>query len=220
MTVGSLWEVVGGVDTGGIIVRTGKELSSEKTSSRLSTGALVKEEALVDGRLLYVKMEGVGPGKGWVSLSVKEKSLLIPCKESKKTQVSLQTNEVTTESVSEWNGPPSDAEWRAKLSHMEYEILRHGGTEAPGSHEYNNFFPKSGHFVCAGCGLALYSCNAKFPDGCGWPCWDECLHSKQIGCHVGASGAGSVYEIHCARCEGHLGHVFFGERHTPKNERH
>lgn len=220
MTVGSLWEVVGGEGTGGIIVRMGRELSSEKTSSRLATGAIVKEEALVDGRLHYAKIKGVGPGKGWVSVSIKEKSLLIPCNGSQKTQVTVEVHDVTTDSLSEWKGPPSDEEWRAKLSHVEYQILRQGGTEPPGSHEYDNYFPKSGHFACAGCGLALYSCDAKFRDGCGWPCWDQCLHSTQLGCHVGATGGGSVYEIHCARCEGHLGHVFFGEWHTPKNERH
>lgn len=218
MVVGSTWKVVGGEGTGGIIVRKGKELSSEQATSRLAVGSLVREEALVGLRLLYVKMTGSGPEKGWVSLSIKDKSLLVPHQLSD-VQCPPKT-EANHEKSSEWKGPFSEEEWASKLSPPEYQILRCGGTDPFGVHPYVHMFPPNGHFVCAGCGLALYSATAKFRD-CGWPAWDKCFHSKKFGCHVGVTSVGgAVFEIHCARCDGHLGHVFFGEGHTEANERH
>lgn len=116
-----------------------------------------------------------------------------------------------------------DAEWKSELSPKAFQILRQRGTEPPGSHEYNSFLPNAGHFACAGCGLALYSASSKFASNCGWPVFDKCYTSEDIGCHVGtrSDGTGSL-EIYCPRCNGHLGHVFFdafseqnqnGERH-------
>jgi len=72
-----MWEVIGGTGLGGIIVREGKDLKSTQAADRLSTGALVKEESLVDGRLQYTRVTGTGPDKGWVSLKLKDKDLLI-----------------------------------------------------------------------------------------------------------------------------------------------
>lgn len=109
----------------------------------------------------------------------------------------------------------SKAEWRKRLSPEAFQILRNGGTESPGSHQYIRFFPKKGYFACGGCQLPLYSVDSKFRDS-GWPAYDKCFYSEQQGCHVATRGA----EILCSRCHGHLGHVFFGERHTPTNERH
>jgi len=62
---------------GGIIVREGKDLKSTQTADRLSTGAIVREESLIDGRLQYTRVTGTGPDKGWVSLKLKDKDLLI-----------------------------------------------------------------------------------------------------------------------------------------------
>mmetsp|Transcript_106333 Transcript_106333/g.193508 ORF Transcript_106333/g.193508 Transcript_106333/m.193508 type:complete len:134 (-) Transcript_106333:165-566(-) len=110
----------------------------------------------------------------------------------------------------------SSGEWRKRLTPLQYSILRNGGTESPGSHEYVHYFPKVGYFACAGCDLPLYSASAKFRDH-GWPAWDKCFYSEKQGCHVLIRlGA----EILCSRCRGHLGHVFFGERRTASNERH
>jgi len=72
-----MWEVIGGTGLGGIIVREGKDLKSTQAADRLSTGALVREESLTDGRLEYTRVTGTGPDKGWVSLKLKEKDLLI-----------------------------------------------------------------------------------------------------------------------------------------------
>lgn len=72
-----LWEVVGGVDKGGILVRSGRELSSPEESSRLSTGALIRQEELVGERLKYTRLSGTGPSTGWVSLKVKDKPMVV-----------------------------------------------------------------------------------------------------------------------------------------------
>lgn len=70
------WCVVGGVDKGGILVRTGQETSSPEAASRLATGALVRQEELVGDRLSYTKLSGDGPETGWVSVKLKEKILM------------------------------------------------------------------------------------------------------------------------------------------------
>merc|ERR1712217_822971 len=117
----------------------------------------------------------------------------------------------------------SEEEWRKELSPELYHMLRQRGTERPGSHEYDQFYPKSGYFSCAGCGLPLYSASSKFKSSCGWPVFDKCYHSEDLGCHVGTRPDGTGYlEIVCPNCGGHLGHVFF-DSHTaqnPNGERH
>lgn len=72
-----IWKVVGGSDKGGIIVRSGKQLSTEQLAARLSTGALVEEVELVGDRLHYKRLSGTGPEDGWVSLTFKEKPLVV-----------------------------------------------------------------------------------------------------------------------------------------------
>lgn len=73
------WEVVGGSDKGGILVRTGRETTSPEASQRLATGALVQEEELVGDRLRYRLVKGEGPDSGWVSTKLKDKALLQRC---------------------------------------------------------------------------------------------------------------------------------------------
>lgn len=113
----------------------------------------------------------------------------------------------------------SEAEWRNKLSPTQYQILRCHGTDAPGTNSLVKLFPSTGYFACAGCDLPLYSSGAKFRDP-GWPAWDKCFFSPAGACHVATKASFGGMEILCARCEGHLGHVFYGERHTSTNERH
>jgi len=72
-----IWEVVGGADKGGIIVREGKDLKSTQTADRLSTGALVKELAFEGERLQYERLTGSGPAVGWVSIKLKDKELVV-----------------------------------------------------------------------------------------------------------------------------------------------
>merc|ERR1712070_850513 len=111
-----------------------------------------------------------------------------------------------------------DNEYQAKMSKAEFRVLRQGGTEAYGRGEYGSFFPKTGYFACRACNLPLYSAGSKF-QGCGWDAYDKCFYTGER-CHVLGRGPKSHLEAVCAGCGSHLGHTFFGERHTDTNERH
>ena len=114
----------------------------------------------------------------------------------------------------------SDAEWKKVLDPMEFNVLRGKGTEPRGG-EYDGFYPdaQEGFFACRGCQKPLYSAAAKFKSGCGWPAFDKC-YKNSVEITVDESHGMQRIEITCAGCDGHLGHVFAGERMTPTNERH
>eukprot|EP00930_Biecheleria_cincta_P047263 TRINITY_DN32723_c0_g1_i1.p1 TRINITY_DN32723_c0_g1~~TRINITY_DN32723_c0_g1_i1.p1 ORF type:complete len:125 (-),score=11.53 TRINITY_DN32723_c0_g1_i1:76-450(-) len=116
-----------------------------------------------------------------------------------------------------WKDPETDEEWLETLGPQKFGILRRAGTDPPFQHELVRSFPKDGYFACAGCALPLYSCDAKFPSE-EWPAWDKCFFSDTLGCHLGCKNDGYV-EIHCMRCKGHLGHVFYAQP-TATGERH
>jgi peptide-methionine (R)-S-oxide reductase len=100
----------------------------------------------------------------------------------------------------------TDAEWRTRLTAMQYRVLRAQATERPFSspldHEH-----RRGTFVCAGCAHPLFSSAAKFDSGTGWPSFREPLDAA-VGTSVDASWLMVRTEVHCANCGGHLGHVF------------
>lgn len=99
-----------------------------------------------------------------------------------------------------------DDEWRKRLSPEAYAVLRHEGTERPGSSPLNNEHRK-GTFVCAGCELALFTSDMKFESGTGWPSFFTYL----AGSLATKTDFKLIYprtEYHCARCGGHQGHVF------------
>lgn len=109
----------------------------------------------------------------------------------------------------------TDAEWRKKLTPGQYAVLRQQATERPYSSPLNKEHRK-GTFLCAGCDQRLFSSATKFDSGTGWPSFWQPL--------AGAVGTTTDYkigyprtEVHCARCGGHLGHVFDdGPRPTGK----
>lgn len=70
------WVVVGGVDKGGIVVREGREFTSEQLPERLSTGAIIEEEELQDNRLRFSRISGAGPDRGWITIHLKERDLV------------------------------------------------------------------------------------------------------------------------------------------------
>ncbi|CAK4692389.1 hypothetical protein LEN26_006209 [Aphanomyces euteiches] len=111
----------------------------------------------------------------------------------------------------------SEGEWRAKLSAEQFRVLRKKGTEFAGTGEYNKHFEK-GVYTCAGCDAPLYTSDHKFNSGCGWPAFFDAIPGA-IKALPDADG--SRTEIVCARCDGHMGHVFKNEGFdTPTNERH
>lgn len=103
-----------------------------------------------------------------------------------------------------------------KLTSEEERIIAHGGTEYPNTGEYNKW-KEIGTFVCKRCESPLYRSTDKFDSGCGWPSFDDALPNavKEL-----VDKDGRRIEIRCNNCDGHLGHVFKGERFTAKNTRH
>lgn len=113
----------------------------------------------------------------------------------------------------------SDADWRAILPAMEYEILRHAATERPWTGRYlDNEQP--GAYHCAGCGNKLYDAAHKFHSGCGWPSFFQEVEPGSLTTHRDRSFGMVRVEMRCARCDGHLGHIFQDAPQTPTGARH
>jgi peptide-methionine (R)-S-oxide reductase len=99
-----------------------------------------------------------------------------------------------------------DAEWRQSLSGEAYQVLRHEGTERPGSSPLNDE-KRTGRYVCAGCDTPLFSSDMKFDSGTGWPSF----YTTLPGAFDTSRDFSMIWprtEYHCARCGGHHGHVF------------
>lgn len=103
--------------------------------------------------------------------------------------------------------PKSNEEWREKLSPEQYRVLREKGTEMPftGKLLHNK---EGGLYACAACGNELFSSNAKFDSGTGWPSFDEAANTKNVELKTDVSFGISRTEVTCRKCGGHLGHVF------------
>lgn len=101
----------------------------------------------------------------------------------------------------------SDAEWRKRLRPESYRVLRAQGTERPFSCGFLED-KGDGTYVCAGCGLDLFSSKHKFDSGTGWPSFFQPVHENNIGTSTDYDIGYARTEVHCKRCQGHLGHVF------------
>jgi len=101
----------------------------------------------------------------------------------------------------------SDEEWREQLTPEEYEVTRRGGTEAPFTGRYWDNHDE-GMYRCVGCGTELFSSDTKFDSGTGWPSFFAPMNEGAVEEHRDWSMLIPRTEIRCAKCGGHLGHVF------------
>ncbi|MDH6125905.1 peptide-methionine (R)-S-oxide reductase MsrB [Kitasatospora sp. GP82] len=113
-----------------------------------------------------------------------------------------------------------DAEWREQLSPEEYQVLRQGGTEPAFVGEYTDT-RTVGVYSCRACGAELFSSETKFDSHCGWPSYYAPLAEDRVQYLADDSFGMRRVEVRCARCGGHLGHVFEGEGYgTPTDQRY
>lgn len=101
----------------------------------------------------------------------------------------------------------TDAEWKKILSEQEFYVLRKAGTERAFTGQYNKH-KVEGYYTCRGCGLPLFSSSAKYDSGSGWPSFYTPYKKSHIKEIEDNSLGMSRVEVLCARCGGHLGHVF------------
>ena len=118
--------------------------------------------------------------------------------------VGLATHKAAAESFAVVH---SDEEWRKLLSPEAYSVLRKEGTEYPYTSPLEQEHRK-GTFACAGCAQPLFSSETKFDSGTGWPSFYQPIRPEVVGTRIDGALMMTRTEVHCARCGGHLGHVF------------
>jgi peptide-methionine (R)-S-oxide reductase len=123
------------------------------------------------------------------------------------------TNSFVSDSIKKQGAPMSDVvtksdeEWKKELSPEEYRILREKGTERAFTGKYWDHH-ELGTYICAACGTELFESDTKFDSGCGWPSYFEAIDSNRI-IYKDDKNFGMIRtEVMCAKCGGHLGHIF------------
>lgn len=101
----------------------------------------------------------------------------------------------------------SEQYWKEKLTPEQYEIVRDKGTEPPFTGKYVNSHQK-GTYVCVACGASLFSSDAKFDSGTGWPSFDDPMNKNSIELKEDSSHGMVRTEVVCKNCGAHLGHLF------------
>lgn len=112
----------------------------------------------------------------------------------------------------------SEGEWRRKLTSAEFSVLREEATERAFSSSLHDS-KSTGTYVCAGCANPIYSSKHKYDSGTGWPAFWQPLKSGAVGTSTDLKLGYPRKEVHCARCGGHLGHIF-NDGPKPTGKRH
>jgi peptide-methionine (R)-S-oxide reductase len=113
----------------------------------------------------------------------------------------------------------SEEEWRERLTVEQYEVLRQKGTERPYDNEFDKHF-EPGTYACAACGHELFTSDAKFNSGCGWPAFYAAKAGDRVELTTDRSLGMVRTEVTCARCDSHLGHIFDDAPQTPTGQRY
>jgi len=129
-----------------------------------------------------------------------------------------QSDGLTKDELQKYPAQISESDLKKKLSDKEFSCLRRSDTEGGKRGKYCSYFPTKGFFKCKACDFPLYGAESKFQDAA-WDAYDKCFFSGDKA-HVMLRGGKSMAEAACTNCGSHLGHVFYGEKHTKTNERH
>ena len=112
-----------------------------------------------------------------------------------------------TQASSKFPISKTDAQWKEELSPQAYQVLRQHSTERPNTSPLN-LVEAAGDFTCVGCGNLLFKTEHKFDSGTGWPSFYQPASQDSVGSSTDYKLVYPRTEVHCARCGGHLGHVF------------
>ncbi len=133
------------------------------------------------------------------------------------TQDEMATSETAPEAPKpEKISEMTDEEWREKLTPQQYYVLREAGTDRPNGEIYDQFQKQgAGTYFCAGCDAELFTSTKKFDSHCGWPSFYDPSDAENVKQFPDPDG--QRIEVRCKICDGHLGHVFVGERFNAFN---
>ena len=119
----------------------------------------------------------------------------------------MRKTRVTADAATVREVSKPDEQWRQELTPLQYSVLRHAHTERPFTGEYVHNHA-DGFYRCAGCGSRLFSSDAKFDSGTGWPSFWQPVNQNNISLHTDNSLFMTRTEVTCSRCDVHLGRMF------------